>query len=200
MADGYKQFEVSTRLEDLVFTYNKEETEALKILSEQKADINDDLINRIKLWKIGRRVSVGRDVIKDMEKLRDDSDLCIDSLLSKEVMLALVKQHGIGYPVASAILKFLRPDVFPIIDVRAYRALYGFTLDQTSYSWCMYLHYVHELKRIYSHEQHENLDFRDIDEKLYCYDKQEFAKLSAEEKDAIKITPEGKAELKSMDC
>lgn len=42
---------------------------------------------------------------------------------SEKVLRDLISINGIGLPMASTILRFRNPDVFPIIDKRAYRVL-----------------------------------------------------------------------------
>jgi len=199
MANKYRIFTESTALAKLPFDYEKDETAALKKLSASKTELDDALLNRIKLWKIGRTLDISDSVYKKLERLRNKNELEIDSPLSKEVMEALVDQHGVGYPLASAFMKFLRPEIFPIIDVRAYRASYGITLDQYSYSWNMYVDYTKRLKWIHGLPSHHKLKFEQIDERLYSLDKIRYAELSSREKSVLKITASQRKELKGSD-
>jgi thermostable 8-oxoguanine DNA glycosylase len=66
--------------------------------------------------------------------------------------------------MASAILKFIHPAAFPIIDVRAYRALTGKRLRTHHYSTQLYLEYVDELMKIADARQ---MDLARVDEQLY---------------------------------
>ncbi len=50
--------------------------------------------------------------------------------------------------MASTILKFIRPDIFPIIDIRAYRAIFGVKLYSSQYSIEKYINYVEEVYKI----------------------------------------------------
>lgn len=52
--------------------------------------------------------------------------------------------------MASTFLKFLRPDVFPIIDVRAYRALFGKKIksSKSSDTYKVYREYVERIYEI----------------------------------------------------
>lgn len=70
--------------------------------------------------------------------------------------------------MASAILKFIKPTVFPIIDVRAYRALTGNKPYYTTYIYEKYMDYAERLTEI---SKRLNRPLREIDEQLYCYDK-----------------------------
>jgi hypothetical protein len=65
----------------------------------------------------------------------------------KEVIEKLVDSNGVGFPMASTILKFINPSVFPVIDVRAYRALTGRKLYYASYSYEIYVAYAKSLVR-----------------------------------------------------
>ncbi|HEV2295662.1 MAG TPA: hypothetical protein VGR35_17575 [Tepidisphaeraceae bacterium] len=73
--------------------------------------------------------------------------------------------------MASTILKFLRPDIFPIIDVRAYRAVYGKKLhwrpDSVKRNIDLYLGYASDVERI---SNATGRPLREIDEQLYCFD------------------------------
>ena len=81
--------------------------------------------------------------------------------------------------MASAILKFLRPDIFPIIDIHAYRVLFQEKLPVSprpgAKNFCsafekyfdVYLKYV---KKVYEIKEKCGLDLVDVDEKLYSFD------------------------------
>ena len=70
--------------------------------------------------------------------------------------------------MASAFLKFLRPDVFPIIDVRAYRALTGSVIRYNSYNLDVYLRYAQRLREV---ARVLGKKLSEIDEQLYCFDR-----------------------------
>lgn len=69
--------------------------------------------------------------------------------------------------MASAILKFIKPTVFPIIDVRAYRALTGKKPYYATYSYEKYIDYAEKVSEI---SKKLNRPLKEIDEQLYCYD------------------------------
>jgi hypothetical protein len=77
----------------------------------------------VALWKLNRILDVLESVLQSLRKLKSTQPLHVDSVESRNALSELVACPGVGYPMASAFLKFLRPDTFPIIDVRAYRAL-----------------------------------------------------------------------------
>jgi hypothetical protein len=41
------------------------------------------------------------------------------------IATGLLRLHGVGYPVATAILAFLKPDVFPVMDKWAVETIFG---------------------------------------------------------------------------
>lgn len=105
-----------------------------------------------------------------MEKLNElsaKSDVKLKDELVKEVIENLVISQGIGFPMASAILKFIKPTVFPIIDVRAYRALTGKKPYYATYSYEKYIDYAEKVSEI---SKKLNRPLKEIDEQLYCYD------------------------------
>lgn len=88
--------------------------------------------------------------------------------------MELVCSDGIGFPMASAILKFLRPDVFPIIDVRAYRAFTGSKPYYSTYTYDKYKEYA---KNLLQDAQNRERPLRDMDEQLYCFDQDKNGKI-----------------------
>ncbi len=129
------------------FDYNKEETSELhKLLNNNSSiDIND--LRRVSLWKLNRILNVSDNTIKDLRKLASLKNIEIDSEFSKNIINKLVSSDGIGFPMASAILKFIRPDIFPIIDVRAYRALTGNKIYSSQYKIELYTKYAQQLRK-----------------------------------------------------
>ena len=152
------------------FNYNPQETEALRALDYARLSIND--IRRIALWKIARVVNIPDDILEALRNLvgenfnigENDIDQKTTAILNQ-----LVGCNGIGYPMASAILKFIRPDIFPIIDVRAYRALTGTKIRPYQYNATLYCDYARKLRRI---ARDLNRELSTIDEQLYCFDKE----------------------------
>jgi hypothetical protein len=80
----------------------------------------------------------------------------------------LVQSQWVGIPLASAILKFIRPDIFPIIDVRAYRAIYGKKIYSSQYTVDKYIEYI---KEIYAISKKTGRKIEEIDQQLYEFDK-----------------------------
>lgn len=149
------------------FDYNPEETEVLKSTLRQNTSVTMDDLRRVALWKLNRVMEVPESVIDQLNNLTAQDSLHHRSPEAIRVLELLVDSRGIGYPMASSILKFVRPDVFPIIDVRAYRAAFGIKLYARMYSTERYLDYAdrcHEIARI------KNMSLMDVDEQLYGFD------------------------------
>jgi len=168
-----KTFDVNTDKLDYIFDYNPQETLLLK---KRFAEINfgeelhiDDL-RRVALWKLNRVLQVPDEIIEQLEQLAQNKDkVDVHSNEVKELIENMMACQGVGLPMATAILKFLRPDVFPIIDVRAYRALFGKKIYSGQYTVDLYLKYV---ERIYEIREQLNKPLSDIDELLYVFDKE----------------------------
>lgn len=94
--------------------------------------------------------------------------MTISSELSVVTIEKLIQSDGIGFPMATTILKFIRPDIYPIIDIRAYRALYGKKISYSQYSITKYIDYS---KKIYTIAKQLKLPLKNIDEQLYKFDK-----------------------------
>jgi len=154
---------------DFNFEYNEQETLALKqsMAGNQTPSIDD--LRRIALWKIDRVLDVPDTLLEKLGDLAGDETLTHRSSKAKAVIQALIEQPGIGMPMASAILKFLRPDIFPIIDVRAYRALVGKRLYYASYKVDLYLAYIDDLKAL---SEKLDIGLSEMDEQLYCFDRE----------------------------
>ena len=150
------------------FDYNEDETEALKRLRDEHRPLTLDDLRRVALWKIDRVLEIPDTVLEKLKELAVAQALQFDSEQSREALELLVSCPGVGFPVASAILKFLRPDVFPIIDVRAYRALFGKRLRYASYSTGVYFDYA---RRILEISKQLDVPLHEVDQQLYCFDR-----------------------------
>ncbi len=152
---------------DFKFTYNKAETDALHKRLNRAGRISVEDLRRVSLWKSNRVLQVSKETLAKLEIIAKTPKLKITDALVKQVLADLVTSRGIGFPMASAILKFIRPDVFPIIDVRAYRALTGKRLYYSTYTYEKYIKYAATLVQI---ARRTALPLRQIDEQLYCFD------------------------------
>jgi len=103
------------------YRYQPKLTKNLDELND--VQFNQELLNKIVLWKLNRYVAIGPEVFKEL-----------DSLISLErgahrkcstILIKLLNTKGADLPMASTILRFRNPEVFQIIDRHAYRAVYG---------------------------------------------------------------------------
>jgi len=169
-----KIFDIKNDKFDFDFNYNNEETKILQNEMKNKQDININDLRRISLWKLDRVLNVDEMTINNLQKIAITKDIHIDDELVMNTIKELVKSDGIGFPMASSILKFLRPDIFPIIDVRAYRALYGKKISYSQYTIEKYINYIKDISKI---AIEKNIDLTQVDEQLYCFDKQNNGKI-----------------------
>lgn len=167
----FRRYNVYTDRLDFQFVYNTEETAALNRLANRNASADLDLFRRIALWKLDRVLEIPKETISRLRALATAPDVQRDSAEVREILEELVECAGIGVPMASTILKFLRPDIFPIIDVRAYRAVYGKKLywrpDSVKRNIDLYLSYASDVDHI---SNATGRPLREIDEQLYCFD------------------------------
>jgi hypothetical protein len=173
-----RQYNDATDKLNFDYKYNPAETPALKKAAKRNASVDIDLLRRIALWKLDRVLNVPGGTVQKLQALAADGDLRVDSAETQSLIAELMECEGIGLPMASTILTFLRPDVFPIIDVRAYRALYGkkryFSQSKDQKNIELYLAYAADVRGI---SQKLNRPLRDIDEQLYEFDKQHNGKI-----------------------
>jgi thermostable 8-oxoguanine DNA glycosylase len=163
----FQKFDLKCDRLDYTFTYNDKETKALHERLNGALTITIDDLRRVSLWKLDRVMSVSEDTLQKLVELSKNKNVRIDDDLVKDVLEHLVLSQGIGFPMASAILKFINPDVFPIIDVRAYRALTGKKPYYGTYSYEKYIEYAKDLGKI---ARETKRPLREIDEQLYCFD------------------------------
>lgn len=140
---------------------------------------NRDIINEIVLWKLNRSVSVSDDTLESLNSLTYLKSP-LDSLQDKNVKTLISKlllSKGIKLAVASAILHFYYPDIFPIIDQRSYRELYDeefpVYLDKCKEEKYvnLYLKYVKDCYE-YQQENCPEIPFPYVDKILYQIDKE----------------------------
>ena len=163
----YRKFNGKKDALNYAFSYNDEETKRLHAKLNGAKSITADDLRQVWLWKGNRVLSVSPETLKKLKMLSKTKGIQIQDPIVKEVIERLVESQGIGFPVASAILKFINPEVFPIIDIRAYRALTGAKSYYTTYSYKKYIAYARQLSAI---AKATGRPLREIDEQLYCFD------------------------------
>lgn len=165
-------FDTRTDSLDYNFDFSPVETAALRKRTYE--DLSKDDLRRMALWKLDRVVEVPESTIQKLRALTEEHPLSARSPDAVETLEELVQCQGVSYPMASTFLKFVRPDVFPIIDVRAYRALTGTKIRPYQYTTSIYLDYVDQLTQI---SRSRGVALAAIDEQLYCFDKQHNGKI-----------------------
>lgn len=157
-------------IEDSQYNYQPELTDRLDNLD---TDFNQDIINEIVLWKVNRYSTIHEDTLKLINQI-DKTDTQIDYELTGEILLKLLgkEQKGIRLPLASTILRFKNPNIYPILDQRVYRFIYGkelkYTLSNINQQIDIYLSYIDKLRSICDEF---NIEFSMADRILYSMDK-----------------------------
>lgn len=172
MNDNVKTFDIDEHELDYDFNNNKEETKDLHELLNIDESVTLDKLRRASLWKLNRILHIPEITINKLQELAVKEDLSIEDAEVEEIISELILCPGVGMPMASTFLKFLRPDIFPIIDVRGYRAIYG--KKAYSYTYNIYRDYVN---RIYEIRDITGFNLTAIDEQLYCFDKEHNGKI-----------------------
>ena len=156
------------------FDYLPNITDKLDKLQHSKFDIN--IIREITLWKLDRYVFISDDVIEKLNTLKSLKQL--DEEKTTVVLDALLKSKGVRLPMASTYLRFINPQVYQIIDARAYRAAFDYTKQETLSNKnekqliITYIKYLQKLRDIAQTGYHGlDVRFEDLDRFLYDIDK-----------------------------
>jgi thermostable 8-oxoguanine DNA glycosylase len=170
----YRKYIPNSDILNYTFSYNDQETTALhqRVNNNPEIDIND--LRRISLWKIDRVLCVDDETIELLRQLARLENISVTDKLVKTIIDKLVNSQGVGFPMASAMLKFIKPDVFPIIDVRAYRALTGYKPYYSTYTYEKYVEYT---KILTQEAIRLRRPLREMDEQLYCFDQKHNGKI-----------------------
>jgi hypothetical protein len=164
----HKKFNIQTDKLNYEFGFNPKETSSIHNELNNNSNLNINDMRRIALWKLDRVLNIPDEIIEKLNKLASDKNLNHRDDISIKTINALVECEGVGFPMASSILKFIRPDIYPIIDVRAYRALKGKKLYYSSYTLDLYLDYIDNLVQF---SKLFKMPLKQIDEQLYEFDK-----------------------------
>lgn len=163
------------------FSYESEEHLHARIaeLDSQNYQQNRDIINTIVLWKINRSVHLSDetlDMLNALGYLEDPLKAAEDKNVHRTV-LALLSSKGIKLAIASAILHFYYPEIFPIIDQRSYRELYEeefpayLSADRDAKYLKLYMQYIKDCFA-YKMKYCPDISFEYIDKILYQIDKE----------------------------
>jgi thermostable 8-oxoguanine DNA glycosylase len=146
------------------YTYQEKLTEALDQYRENFTELH---VLKIILWKLNRYPEITTEhlnLINDLKHNYSESK-------ARECVLHLLHVKGLDLPMVSAILRFIMPHKFQIIDQRAYRILYGEELKLSTSKdkkVHLYLEYLHELQKQCMELQ---INFNEADRLLYSLDK-----------------------------
>lgn len=136
-------------------------------------DFNQDIINEIILWKVSRYSELPEDTLTLINQIKK-TDTQINYDLTGAILLKLLskKQKGIRLPLASTILRFKNPNIYPILDQRVYRFIYGeelkYSVSNIKQQIEIYLSYIDKLRSICNEF---NIEFSMADRVLYLMDK-----------------------------
>ncbi len=120
-----KKIENKTELHenDFKYDYNPDLTNELDNIKE---DFNEDIINKIALWKLNRYPRLTDELIRRLNKIGDDGGHKEEH---KKLLIELLGCSGVQLPMASTFLRFKNPKLFQIINQHVYRPLTGTELS-----------------------------------------------------------------------
>jgi len=161
------------------FKYEDESEIMERIASTENANYreNRDIINEIILWKMNRIPHFDNQLIDMIYTLGDINapENAVKSEKTKQVVRKLLQTKGMKLPMASTVLHFYFPQVFPIIDQRAYRELYGDeypqNMNKLDVMVDMYMKYIEDTWE-YQREKCPEIPYEKIDKILYQLDKE----------------------------
>ena len=162
------------------YTYagDEEIIDRIKACTGENERENRDIINSIVLWKVNRQVNIG-EIFHKVKKLNvvDYNDFLEKETKVKDIVGEILQVDGVRIAMASTILKMFYPNVFPIIDQRAYRELYGDKMPQLTGKKSIehwkeaYVKYVKDCHKYYLDNCNNQIAFSALDKVLYQIDK-----------------------------
>ena len=121
-------FELNPTREELQLDDWKYQPELTEKLDNIEDDFDQAIINEIVLWKVNRYANLSHNSLQLLNKINKDATT-LDHSLTTDVLLELLTQKGVRLAMASTILRFKNPNIYQIIDQRAFRFLTGKTLE-----------------------------------------------------------------------
>ena len=115
-------------------------------------------------WKSPRRLDLIRR--NSAAQVRDLTRSAISAESDRGRIVALLGLDGVAFPMASAILHFVFPCRYPVLDVRAVRTAYG--RDRNLHSFVLWDDYCELCRR---KAATEGVSLRILDRALWMYDK-----------------------------
>lgn len=161
-------FDKKVDWKDFKFNYQSNLTEKLDNI---KDSFDQATIDQIVLWKVNRYAELNDETLSLLNKI-EISDKQLNNDLTKEVLRKLLDTKGIRLPMASTILRFKNPNLYQIIDQRAYRVIYNSNLALPSNIDEQIEIYLSYLTKVRSVCQQFDIDFNKADRMLYWADKE----------------------------
>lgn len=149
------------------FNYQKDLTE---YLDSYEDDFNQSTIDKIVLWKTNRYAELDKVSIDLLNRIKTNSKK-INIELTKDILTKLLNTKGIRLAMASTILRFKNPNIYQIIDQRAFRIINKEELiipSRIEEQINLYLKYLDDLNFI---SKEYDLEFKILDRFLYTLDK-----------------------------
>lgn len=107
------------REEDFKYDYNPDITNELDNIN---GDFDENIINKITLWKVNRYPRLTGELIRRLNKIKNDKEHKEEH---KKLLIDLLGCRGVQLPMASTFLRFRNPKLFQIIDQHVYRLSTG---------------------------------------------------------------------------
>lgn len=151
-------------------TYNYQHELTLKLDNSDKQKASQELINEIVLWKTNRYVQMEQSTLDLLNSTSINSKV-LDEDFSRKLLSELLGTKGIRLAMASTILRFRNPNIYQIIDQRAYRfAGLGELKLPTNHEEQIILYFDY-LKTLRDIANKNGFDFHNADRILYQQDK-----------------------------
>jgi len=161
-------FDIEIDSTDFDYNYQNILTERLDKLCD---DFNQAIIDQIVLWKVNRYVNLDNETLTLLNKI-DRIDTTMDIQFTRQLLGQLLKTKGIRLSMASTILRFKNPNIYQIIDQRAYRMIYENELKiphNADQQIDLYINYLSMLRETCNKI---GIEFSQSDRILYWADKQ----------------------------
>lgn len=138
---------------------------------------DQELINEIVLWKVNRYAELDQETL-DLLNSPLIKQNQLDKELTTKILTKLLSTPGVRLAMASTILRYRNPDVYQIIDQRAYRFAMGEELKiyevknnqkELNRQIGIYLSYLEKLREI---ARDTKWAFNELDQILYVKDKE----------------------------
>jgi thermostable 8-oxoguanine DNA glycosylase len=160
-------FDIDIDISKLDYKYQDKLTPKLEGLS---GDFDQSVINQIVLWKVNRYAEVNKETLSLLNSIKK-SDKKINIVYTRRLLQGLLNTKGIRLPMASTILRFKNPNIYQIIDQRAYRLINEEELklsQNVDEQIDLYIGYLNQLKKVCKKKE---IHFSQADRILYLADK-----------------------------